>query len=163
SSVAQATALTQGKLSLGADAIKLHTGAVTDREQGRHATIPVELVRAVSAEAHRQGKPVFAHPQSEEGLRAAIEGGVDVLAHVTEELGAWPPDALARARERRMALIPTLKLLAGMEDSPKQQGVLRQVRECREAGGQILFGTDVGFIPDDDPTDEYVLMQRAGL
>jgi imidazolonepropionase-like amidohydrolase len=163
SSPAQATALTQRKLSLGADAIKLHTGAVTDREQGRRVAIAVDLVRAVSAEAHRQGKPVFAHPQSEDGLNAAIDGGVDVLAHVTEDLGAWPPAALSRARERRMALIPTLKLLAGMDTTPKQQGLLEQVRQYLGRGGQILFGTDVGFIPDEDPTEEYLLMQRAGM
>ena len=30
-------------------------------------------------------------------------------------------------------------------------------------GGQVLFGTDVGYLTDYDPTDEYVYMQRAGL
>jgi hypothetical protein len=97
------------------------------------------------------------------GWDAAINGGVDVLAHVTEDLGAWPPAALSRARERRMALIPTLKLLAGMDTTPKQQGLLEQVRQYLGRGGQILFGTDVGFIPDEDPTEEYLLMQRAGM
>jgi imidazolonepropionase-like amidohydrolase len=32
-----------------------------------------------------------------------------------------------------------------------------------DAGGQVLFGTDVGYMTDYDPTDEYVLLQRAGL
>jgi imidazolonepropionase-like amidohydrolase len=32
-----------------------------------------------------------------------------------------------------------------------------------EAGGQVLFGTDVGYMTEYDPTEEYVLMQRAGL
>ena len=27
----------------------------------------------------------------------------------------------------------------------------------------MLFGTDVGYMTDYDPTDEYVLMQQAGL
>jgi imidazolonepropionase-like amidohydrolase len=31
------------------------------------------------------------------------------------------------------------------------------------AGGQLLFGTDVGYMMDFDPTDEYVLMGEAGL
>ncbi len=30
-------------------------------------------------------------------------------------------------------------------------------------GGEILFGTDVGFIPDYDPEEEYRLMQQAGM
>ena len=27
----------------------------------------------------------------------------------------------------------------------------------------MLFGTDVGYMADDDPTDEYVAMQESGL
>ena len=40
---------------------------------------------------------------------------------------------------------------------------LREVRQFARAGGQILFGTDVGFLKDDDPTEEYEHMARAGL
>ena len=32
-----------------------------------------------------------------------------------------------------------------------------------DLGGQILFGTDVGYMTEYDPTDEYVYLQRAGL
>ena len=32
-----------------------------------------------------------------------------------------------------------------------------------DLGGQILFGTDVGYMTEYDPTDEYVFMQEAGL
>jgi imidazolonepropionase-like amidohydrolase len=38
-----------------------------------------------------------------------------------------------------------------------------QVRAFAELGGQVLFGTDVGYMTDYDPTDEYVFLQRAGL
>src|SRR5262249_58915416 len=31
------------------------------------------------------------------------------------------------------------------------------------AGGKVLFGTDVGYVSDADPTEEYVLMARAGM
>jgi imidazolonepropionase-like amidohydrolase len=159
----QATAEVRRKLAAGADAIKLHTGAITDHEQDRHTALATDLVRAVTAEAHRQGKVVFAHPQYMNGWRAAIDGGVDVLAHVTEESEGWPRDLLASALRKHVALIPTLKLLAGTEPSRKQQGLLRQVREYLQAGGQILFGTDAGFIPDYDPSEEYVLLQQAGM
>jgi imidazolonepropionase-like amidohydrolase len=37
------------------------------------------------------------------------------------------------------------------------------VRKYDEAGGQVLFGTDVGFLSDYDPTDELVQMDRAAL
>jgi len=38
-----------------------------------------------------------------------------------------------------------------------------QLRAFAELGGQGLFGTDVGYMSDDDPADEYVSMQLAGL
>jgi imidazolonepropionase-like amidohydrolase len=38
---------------------------------------------------------------------------------------------------------------------------IEQVRVYSRAGGQILFGTDVGYMADYDPTEEYRLMARA--
>jgi imidazolonepropionase-like amidohydrolase len=43
------------------------------------------------------------------------------------------------------------------------EAIRRQIREFQQGGGQIMFGTDVGFLPDYDPTDEYVQLSRAGL
>ena len=39
----------------------------------------------------------------------------------------------------------------------------QQLKQYADAGGQILFGTDVGYMHEFDPTDEYVLMAKAGL
>ena len=38
-----------------------------------------------------------------------------------------------------------------------------ELRAFKAAGGQVLFGTDVGYMHDYDPTDEYVLMAKAGM
>jgi imidazolonepropionase-like amidohydrolase len=38
-----------------------------------------------------------------------------------------------------------------------------QLRAFVEAGGQVLFGTDVGYMTDYDPSDEYTYMQQAGM
>ena len=71
-----------------------------------------------------------------------------------------------------MSLIPTLKLWLwelGRLGGPAvaleraQANAQGQVREFMEAGGELLFGTDVGYMTDYDPTDEYVYMQKAGL
>jgi imidazolonepropionase-like amidohydrolase len=136
--------------------------------------MPVEIVRAAVEAAHRRGRLVFAHPSNSPGARAAIEGGVDVLAHTfpTERDGPWDRSLPGRMRERGMALVPTLKLW------PYEGGKLAvppavvervlangeaQVRAFADLGGQILFGTDVGYMTEYDPTDEYVYLQRAGL
>ena len=38
-----------------------------------------------------------------------------------------------------------------------------ELRAYSEAGGEILFGTDVGYLTDYNPAAEYALMQRAGV
>lgn len=57
-------------------------------------------------------------------------------------------------------MIPTVKLFGR---DPFLWEILSEVGWYAREGGQILFGTDVGFLSDYDPTQEYVLMSRAGL
>ena len=40
-----------------------------------------EMVRAVCDEAHRLGYPVAAHTESPEGVKVALESGVDSIEH----------------------------------------------------------------------------------
>ena len=128
---AQAAAAASTRLSAGADAVKLHAGAIVDRDRDLWVAISVDLVRAVAGEAHRQGRFVLAHPQYLDGLRNSVDGGVDVLLHVTELLDEWPRDLLAKAIERRVGLVPTLKLLAP-RDSRRRPNLLRQATTTPE-------------------------------
>jgi imidazolonepropionase-like amidohydrolase len=48
-------------------------------------------------------------------------------------------------------------------DVAPDSALVSQVRGFADAGGQILFGTDVGFISDYDPSREYELLDAAGL
>ena len=71
-----------------------------------------------------------------------------------------------------MALIPTLTLFdvevqkdgapADVEAKVVARAVSR-LRAYNDAGGEILFGTDVGYIYQFDTAEEYELMQRAGM
>lgn len=55
--------------------------------------MPVDIVRAATGAAHPRGKAVIAHPSNSAGARAAIEGGVDILAHTfPSELDRRPWD-----------------------------------------------------------------------
>ena len=71
-----------------------------------------------------------------------------------------------------MSLIPTLKLwryeLTRTKVPPvaidRAQGTgVRQLGVFAKAGGDVLFGTDVGYMTDYDPTEEYQRMAEAGL
>jgi len=154
----------------GVDAVKLFTGSWATRDS--IIVMPVGVVRAAVEAAHRRGKPVLSHPSTTAGARAALEGGVDVLAHTFPSGPDRDPTLPRRMREANMALIPTLKLwpweLGRLGLPPAviervQANAEGQVRAFVEAGGQLLFGTDVGYMTDYDPTDEYLLLERAGL
>jgi imidazolonepropionase-like amidohydrolase len=158
-------------VGLDADAVKLFTGSYAERDT--IVVMPVEIVRAAVEAAHRRGRVVLAHPSNNAGARAALEGGVDVLAHTFPTLAAdWDRTLPGRMRERGMGLIPTLKLWpyemrkTGLP-AERQQLVLTvgqaQLHAFAEAGGQVIFGTDVGYMTDYDTTDELVYMQGAGL
>jgi imidazolonepropionase-like amidohydrolase len=166
----QATRVVQRNLASGADVIKLFTGSL--QGHGEVKPMPVEIAKAAVAEAHRQNRLVFAHPSNIEGAQIAADAQVDVLAHTTSVAGAWSPALIAQMKEQKMSLIPTLKLWTyeakkfGDSADDALAFAMRSASNLRaysNAGGQILFGTDVGYMTDYDPTDEYLLMSRAGL
>jgi len=154
----------------GVDAVKLFTGSFATRQS--IIVMPVDVVRAAVEAAHRHGKQVFSHPSNSAGARAALDGGVDVLAHTFPSGPDWDRSLPRQMREANMALIPTLKLWPwelGRANVPPavlervQANAGEQVRAFADLGGELIFGTDVGYMTDYDPADEYVLLQRAGL
>jgi imidazolonepropionase-like amidohydrolase len=153
-------------LDAGADGIKVY--AVTWIPP--IAALPESAIRAVADEAHRRGKLLFAHPSNREGLLAAVRGGADVLVHTAPDGGAWDGEVVATMKKAGITLIPTLKLwhyeLRHDRDSQREAFAalaVAQLRAWRAAGGTTLFGTDVGYMADYDPADEYTLMARAGM
>jgi imidazolonepropionase-like amidohydrolase len=153
----EAAGLVRRQTTSGGDIVKLFVGSWVAR--GKVLPMPQDVATAATEEAHRQGKLVFVHPSNGAGLEVALRAGVDVLAHAVEDTRDTTPDQFRRMRAQNIALVPTLKLFGGRF----AWDVMDEVRDYARAGGQILFGTDVGYLPDFDPTDEYALMGAAGL
>jgi len=153
----------------GADGIKIFAGAIT-----AHGVLPMptDLAKTIVGEAHAAGKPVFAHPSNMEGLEVSLASGVDILAHTAPMSGDWTPDFAEKLKAAHMALIPTLTLfdveakktkVTPEENEMWIKQAVRQLKAYSDAGGQILFGTDVGYIDQFDTTEEFTLMSRAGM
>ncbi len=167
-SSAQAVQRVDQQIHDGADGIKIFAGSV---EADGILIMPLDLAKAVVGEAHRAGKPVFAHPSNQQGIEVAIQSGVDILAHTTPSGGLWSWSLVERLKAAHMALIPTLTLWhvesrnESREEFEKGMSavVLPQLRAYSEAGGQILFGTDVGYIEQFDTSEEFAWMSRAGM
>src|SRR5690606_7600517 len=84
----------------------------------------------------------------------------------------WPEDVLQQLLREKVAIAPTFKLL---EYELRKQNVpedisdrlmklsLEHFKPFVAGGGTVIFGTDVGYMTDYDPTAEYVLMHKAGM
>jgi imidazolonepropionase-like amidohydrolase len=153
-------------LDAGTDAVKLYAATWAPPI----VAIPEGAIRAVADEAHRRGKLVFAHPSNREGLLNAVRGGVDVVVHTAPSSGPWDEGVLGPMKRAGVALVPTLKLwtheLRHDRTSSREAFAaagIAQLRAWVGAGGAVLFGTDVGYMDDYDPGDEYALMAKAQM
>jgi len=158
------------RLRPGARALKLFTGSWLGGS--KTWLMDLAVVKGAATAAHRHGLVVFAHPQTAEGLEAALSGGVDVLAHTDPDAGPWSAELVGRLLARHMALVPTLSLNRVISDQAQMPATVRdrfiaagkeQLRAYSTAGGEVLFGTDVGFLPEKDTDDEVKWMAEAGL
>jgi imidazolonepropionase-like amidohydrolase len=166
----QAITLVRDHAARGANGIKLFTGS--DQGHGQVALLPVATAKAAVDEAHRHGMPVFAHPTNVEGVRVAIDSGADILAHTLPQSPPWTPKFTQQLKHANLSLIPTLTLFdveARKANVPDQQRtawiaqMVDQLRAYSEAGGDILFGTDIGYTDHYDTTLEFTLMSQAGM
>lgn len=168
---AEARSDVRGNLASGADGTKLFVHTSPDGKSPRFMAL--DIARAAVEETHAHGKLALAHPTSVEGIRGALAAGVDVIVHTT--LGERAPWDAALTREmvaKNMAVIPTFMLWPyelAKQNVPADitdrlvTATLAELRSFVEAGGQVLFGTDVGYMREFDPTPEYVYMEKAGL
>jgi imidazolonepropionase-like amidohydrolase len=166
----QAIALVRDHAVRGANGIKLFTGS--DQGHGQVALLPVATAKAAVDEAHRHGMPVFSHATNVEGVRVAIDSGVDVLAHTLPQSPPWSHAFTQQLKRANLSLIPTLTLFdvegrkANVPDQQRTAWIAQMVDQLRaysQVGGDILFGTDIGYTDHYDTTLEFTLMSQAGM
>ena len=160
-------------IQMGADAIKIYSGSIVGLSERGPDVVPMDVavVKGIADAAHARDLFVIAHPSNNSGAWAAVRGGVDILAHTFPQEG-WDRTLPSEMVDRGVALIPTLKLwrYEGERFELPEDSISNSIRIAQEQvfavsllGGEILFGTDVGYMSDFDPTAEYRLMQEAGL
>lgn len=142
------------------DLIKLMiTGGVLDAtvkgEPGALKMAP-ELVKSACDEAHRLGYPVAAHVESPEGVRVALQNGVDTIEH-----GAQPDEEiLALFKQRGAVHIATLSpalpyalfdpAVSHVDEMGQHNGrivfdgVVACAKACLANGIPVGLGTDTG-------------------
>jgi imidazolonepropionase-like amidohydrolase len=157
-SAAEATAIVEKNIAAGADVLKLFTGSYVS--PGHVKPMPVDVARAAVAVAHAKHQIAFAHPSNLEGVRVALESGVDVLAHAPDTVEGIDDALLTELVAHQMSLIPTLQLFA---DESSILSIRSIVAKFHHLGGSLMFGTDTGFLTDYDLTEEYRELALANL
>ncbi|MEM7018751.1 MAG: amidohydrolase family protein [Pseudomonadota bacterium] len=154
----------------GSHGIKIFSGSFISPT--KTVLLPPKVVHAITKAAHARKSFVIAHPTDADGLAGAINNGVDVLAHTAPPAGPFDDKTLKTIIDNKIALIPTLKLWRwelSRFNVPEpgikayQNNGVAQLKAVHDAGGTILFGTDVGYMSDYDTSAEYKQMARAGM
>jgi len=163
------------QLKRGADYVKvMATGARSvEREDPEPAQMTPEELGAAVDEAHRLGVRVAAHAEGLEGVRLAIEAGVDTIEHGLSLHRS--PELLERMADRGIVLVPTLSTFDDLADrfqadfapslvaqARRQAAEARQTLQAARAAGVVLaMGYDSG--PPGANGKELVRMVDAGL
>ncbi len=162
----------RASFELGAKGTKLFVA--TPQGHGEIRRMAAEVARGAVTETHRLGGLAMAHPTDPDGVRAAVQAGEDIIVHTTIDppSSAWTAELIGEMVARHVAVVPTLQLWGyelakGDVPASVRDRIVgdaeRQLAAFARAGGQVLFGTDAGYMTDLDPTAEYVLMAHAGL
>jgi imidazolonepropionase-like amidohydrolase len=130
------------------------------------------LIRTASQMTRKHHVPLFAHPTDNRGVLSAVQNGVNVLTHTSpDDREGWDTSLVNMMISKRVAVVPTLKLFAWelkrMGIDPATHSLLTtaisQLSAFFKSGGTVLFGTDVGYMADYNPSDEYALLAEAGM
>jgi imidazolonepropionase-like amidohydrolase len=159
----KAERLVRDNLNGGADLTKLFTGSWIAR--GRVLPMPLAIARAAVTTTHLNGKLVFAHPSNLEGMRVAIESGVDVLAHAADDTRGVDSVVLGDMVRNNMAMTPTLKMFSTTVTTKTEylDPIYAEVRQFHELGGTLIFGTDVGYMTDYSTEGEFEALGKCRL
>jgi len=162
------------QLEHGADWLKVY---MTHRswvdKQGHlvsQPTLTVEELRAIVDEAHGWGKKVACHAYNGEGLQRGLDGGCDSVEHGLDISDAQ----IAQMAKQGTWYCPTLGVYyldwaaadtpEGQRDRARAHLHETSFRKAVKANLKIVFGTDIGGIPWQDPiAAEFKWMVNLGM
>ncbi len=160
----------------GADVIKLcATGGVMSQGDavGAPQLDPEELRTAVET-AHRAERKVAAHAHGNQGIREAVQAGVDSIEHGS----ILDPETVGMMKERGTFLVPTLYVAAAVEaqadagtlsdeSAQKARWIAPRMRQsfklAYRSGVKIALGSDAGVFEHGENGKELTTMVEQGM
>ncbi len=164
------------QIKRGADVIKFCAtgGVLSEGDAVGVQQYTLEEMRAIVEEAHKLGRKVAAHAHGTEGIKVALEAGVDSIEHGS----LLDDEAIRLFLEGEAYLVPTLMAQEAVENGARA-GVLSgeraekalfiapkaraSFRKAAAAGVRIALGSDAGVFPHGTQGREFVLMVENGM
>jgi len=168
--------LIRDEIKHGATVIKFAAtaGVLSNEDSVGAPQYTLEEERAIVDEAHMWGRRVAAHAHGADGIRRAVEVGVDSIEH-----GSLLDDAgIALMKQKGTTFVPTLYVGAWLLEHATTMGIPQNqidkahqialqsrdaVRRAAAAGVKLAFGTDAGVFPHGLNAREFKLLVECGL
>ena len=154
----------------GVDLIKIYADYRWGLNKTSAPTFSVQEIKSMVESAKSTGRPVVAHASTKEGMKRAIEGGVETIEHGDN----GDEEIFTLMKSKNVALCATIaagdaigqytgwKKGVGVEPKGVQQKH-KSFNAALKAGVTIVFGGDVGVYTHGDNAREMLLMVEYGM
>jgi imidazolonepropionase-like amidohydrolase len=164
------TEVARNQIGRGADFIKIYADYRWGPIGDARPTFTADEIRRIVEVARSSGRPVVAHAATPEGMRRAIEAGVETIEHGD----GGTPEVWKLMIERKVGLCPTLAAgdatsqYAGWKkgsapEPPRIAAKRASFKSALDAGVTMCFGGDVGVYAHGDNVRELELMVAYGM
>ncbi|GHB79207.1 metal-dependent hydrolase family protein [Persicitalea jodogahamensis] len=158
------------QIGKGADLIKIYADYRWGPNGEARPTFSEEEIRLIVETARSSGRPVVAHASTAEGMRRAINGGVETIEHGD----GGTADIWKIMKDKKVALCPTLAAgdaisqyrgwRKGRDPEPARLTEKRKsFKQALDAGVTIVMGGDVGVYSHGTNVREMILMVDYGM